>query len=107
MATVQRFEDLLCWKKSRELTKDIYKTFAECKDRGFRLKNRAEECSRLIASFIKSVKSSPNTGLQRKREMSSDERKAVDFELHMKRELARSSPKLYGKGGSVADYSAL
>ena len=36
MATIQRFEDLICWQKSRELTKEIYKSFKDCKDWGFR-----------------------------------------------------------------------
>ena len=35
MATVKRFEDLLAWKKSRELTKLVYKEFKSCKDHGF------------------------------------------------------------------------
>jgi len=36
MATIQRFEDLVMFKKARELTKAIYKSFASCKDYGFR-----------------------------------------------------------------------
>lgn len=35
MATVQKFEDLLCWKKSRLLVKEIYGSFRDIKDRGF------------------------------------------------------------------------
>ncbi len=35
MATVKRFEDLTFWQKSRELTREIYKALADCRDRGF------------------------------------------------------------------------
>ena len=133
MATVQRFEDLLCWKKSRELVRDIYKALNTCKDYGFkdqiqrasvsvmsniaegfesgtkqeflnylyiakgsagevraqlyaahdigyvhietfkRLKGLAEECSRLVSSFTKTVKAGSLSGLQRKYEKPKDE----------------------------------
>jgi four helix bundle protein len=36
MATIQKFEDLICWQRGRELTKEIYKTFSNCRDYGFR-----------------------------------------------------------------------
>ena len=36
MATIQRFEDLICWQKGRILTKEVYKAFRECKDFGFK-----------------------------------------------------------------------
>jgi four helix bundle protein len=36
MATIQRFEDLICWQKARTLTKEIYATFKNCKDYGFK-----------------------------------------------------------------------
>lgn len=36
MATIQRFEDLICWQKSRELTKGVYRTFKDCRDFGFK-----------------------------------------------------------------------
>src|SRR3989344_623794 len=139
MATIQRFEDLLMFKKARELTKTIYKTLASCRDNGFRdqiqrasvsvvsniaegfesgtkqeflnylyiakasagegraqtyvgydvgylnietfrlqvpiptlsakrLNSLAEECSRLIASFISKLKAGGALGLQYKRE---------------------------------------
>lgn len=35
MATIRRFEDLMMFKKARELTKEIYKAFGSCKDYGF------------------------------------------------------------------------
>ena len=36
MATIERFEDLICWQKSRELVKEIYSALKDCKDFGFR-----------------------------------------------------------------------
>lgn len=36
MATVQRFEDLLCWQKARELTREAYTAFQNCRDFGFK-----------------------------------------------------------------------
>lgn len=133
MATVQQFEDLLCWKKSRMLTSEVYKALKDCSDRGFKdqiqrasvsvmsniaegfergtkqeflnylyiakgsagevraqlyaacdigyiniqtfkyLKGLAEECSRLLASFAKTVKAGSLNGLQRKYEKPKDE----------------------------------
>ena len=132
MATIQRFEDLLCWQKSRALTREVYKALSACRDRGFTdqiqrasvsvmsnvaegfesgtkqeflnylyiakgsagevraqlyaahdigyidvqgfksLKNQAEECSRLLSTFIKGLKQSNFTGLQHKRERPED-----------------------------------
>lgn len=36
MSTIQRFEDLLCWQKSRELVREIYKSLNNCRDAGFK-----------------------------------------------------------------------
>ena len=36
MATIQKFEDLICFSKARELTKFIYREFKDCKDFGFK-----------------------------------------------------------------------
>lgn len=133
MATVQQFEDLICWKKARELTSEVYKALKDCNDRGFKdqiqraavsvmsniaegfergtkqeflnylyiakgsagevraqlyaaydigyiniqtfknLKGLAEECSRLLSSFTKTVKAGSLSGLQRKYEKPKDE----------------------------------
>ncbi len=35
MATIQRFEDLLCWQKSRLLVKEVYNALRNCRDKGF------------------------------------------------------------------------
>lgn len=154
---MQRFEDLLCWKRARELISEIYKNFRYCKDRGFTdqiqraavsvmsnisegfesgtremfvnflyiakgsagevraqlyaaydighlnietfkdLKSKAEECSKLLNSFIKAVKSSPNHGLQRKRELSKAEQEAQEYQNYVTAELAKIHPEIYGK----------
>ena len=50
MATVQKFEDLICWQKGRELTKQIYKTFKNCSDFGFR-----DQIQRASVSVISNI----------------------------------------------------
>ena len=132
MATIQRFEDLICWQKARLLTKEVYKSLRDCRDRGFTdqiqrasvsvlsniaegfergtrqefinylyiakgsagevraqtyvgydvgylnienfkyLNGLAEECSRLLNSFITKVKTGSRGGLQRKKEFAPD-----------------------------------
>lgn len=36
MATIEKFEDLVCWQKARDLTREVYYAFRECHDFGFR-----------------------------------------------------------------------
>lgn len=36
MATIQRFEDIVAWQKSRELVRDVYTVMRAIKDFGFR-----------------------------------------------------------------------
>lgn len=50
MATIERFEDLVCWKKSRELAKEIYLAFRECKDYGFR-----DQVQRAAVSVVSNI----------------------------------------------------
>ena len=50
MATVQKFEDLICWQKSRLLTKEIYKALRNCNDFGF--KNQIQRATVSIMSNI-------------------------------------------------------
>lgn len=126
MATVLRFEDLMMFKKARELTREVYKALSNCRDHGFsdqiqrasvsvlsniaegfesgtrsgflnylfiakasagevraqtyvgldvgylnidtfkRLNGLAEECSKLIYSFIQKTKQAGEMGLQYK-----------------------------------------
>lgn len=50
MATVRQFEDLLCWKKARELTREVYKALKDCKDHGF--KDQIQRASVSVLSNI-------------------------------------------------------
>jgi four helix bundle protein len=160
MATVRRFEDLLCFKKSRELVKAVYGALHACRDQGFKdqiqrasvsimsniaegfesgtragflsylyiakasagevraqtyvahdvgyvnvqtfkdLHGRAEECSRLLSSFIKAVKTSEHAGLLRKTEPNKRSATALEFEKEMQAELAKILPHIYGKKDS-------
>lgn len=36
MATIERFEDLVCWQRGREMTRSVYQTFKDCRDYGFK-----------------------------------------------------------------------
>jgi four helix bundle protein len=143
MATVKRFEELLCWKRSRELVKEVYQALRDVRDRGFndqiqrasvsvmsniaegfesgtkqgflnylyiakgsagevrsqlyaaydigylnvekfkRLKLKAEECSKLISSFIKGLKGSELSGLQHKKEKTKSEKSAEEFKKYI------------------------
>lgn len=50
MATIERFEDLICWQKARELTKNIYFNLKDCKDFGF--KDQIQRASVSVMSNI-------------------------------------------------------
>src|SRR3989344_9218328 len=50
MATIQKFEDLICWQKSRELTKEVYKALKDCKD--FSFKDQIQRASVSVLSNI-------------------------------------------------------
>lgn len=50
MATVKRFEDLLAWKKSRLLVREIYSAFKGVKDSGF--KDQIQRASVSVMSNI-------------------------------------------------------
>lgn len=50
MATIQKFEDLICWQKARELTREIYVTFSNCKDYGFR-----DQIQRAAVSVVSNI----------------------------------------------------
>lgn len=36
MATIKQFEEMVVWKKARELTKEVYAAMKDCRDMGFR-----------------------------------------------------------------------
>ena len=63
MATIQKFEDLICWQKARTLTKFVYDISKF--QHGIRL---CDETSRLLYSFITKLKQGGKTGLQYKQE---------------------------------------
>jgi len=50
MATIQKFEDLICWQRGRELTKAVYKAFKNCSDYGFR-----DQIQRASVSVISNI----------------------------------------------------
>lgn len=50
MATIQRFEDLMCWQKARVLTKEVYRALAPCRDHGF--KDQIQRASVSVMSNI-------------------------------------------------------
>lgn len=50
MATINRFEDLICWKKARELTSGVYRAFKDCRDFGF--KDQIQRASVSVMSNI-------------------------------------------------------
>lgn len=157
MATVRQFEDLICWQRARELTREIYhETFKNLKfkeDRGLRdqiqraavsvmsniaegfesgtrqeflnylyiakasagevraqlyaaldigylniemfknLNNLAIECSRLISSFIKSLKGSSFSGLQFKSEKSKAQIEREEFDQWVAQQLEQFKKK--------------
>ncbi|TSC62009.1 MAG: S23 ribosomal protein [Parcubacteria group bacterium Gr01-1014_48] len=147
MATIQTFEDLICWKKARLLTKEVYSALLECKDSGFKnqiqraaisvMSNIAEgfergtraeflnylyiakgsagevraqlyaacdigylnietfkylnslvvECSKLLSSFIKSLKQSDFVGLQHKKEKTKQQLQSEEINAIIKKRL--------------------
>ena len=147
----------MAWQKARELTREVYKAFRDCRDYGFRdqiqraavsvMSNVAEgfesgtrqeflnylyiakgsagevraqiyaahdigylnietfkylnwlalDCSRLIASFIKSLKSSPVAGHQFKREKTKFQRDREEFDDELLEQMQTSDPEHYEK----------
>lgn len=61
------------------------------------LKRTAEETSRLIATFIKAVKSSEHDGLQRKPELSKREKEIEEYDRAMLATLAKDMPAIWGQ----------
>jgi len=59
MATIQRFEDLICWQKSRELVKGIYLVLRDCKDFGFR-----DQIQRAAVSILSNIAEGFERGTQ-------------------------------------------
>lgn len=60
------------------------------------LRFKAEECSKMIAGFIKGVKSSPFEGTQRKRVPTKREQAILDFDRENLAFLAQQNPRVFG-----------
>ena len=50
MATITKFEDLICFSKARELTKCVYKELIDCKDYGFK-----DQITRVSVSVLSNI----------------------------------------------------
>lgn len=50
MATISKFEELICFNKARELTQHIYKEFKDCKDYGFK-----DQITRASVSILSNI----------------------------------------------------
>lgn len=50
MSTIRQFEEMVVWKKARELTKDVYLALRDCQDRGF--KDQIQRASVSVMSNI-------------------------------------------------------
>lgn len=59
MATVERFEDLICWQKARELTREIYKSLKDCRDFGFK-----DQIQRAAVSVLSNIAEGFERGTQ-------------------------------------------
>ena len=59
MATVKSFEDLICWQRARELTKEIYKALKNCNDFGFK-----DQIQRASVSIISNIAEGFERGTQ-------------------------------------------
>ncbi len=59
MATIEKFEDLICWQKARELTAEIYKALKNCNDFGFR-----DQIQRASVSIISNIAEGFERGTQ-------------------------------------------
>lgn len=59
MATIQKFEDLICWQRARELTKEVYKTFKDCRDFGFK-----DQIQRAVVSVMSNIAEGFERGTQ-------------------------------------------
>lgn len=59
MSTVQKFEDLICWQKARELAREVYKALKDCKDFGFK-----DQIQRAAVSVLSNIAEGFERGTQ-------------------------------------------
>lgn len=52
MATIQKFEDLICWQRARELTKEIYRMFQGLKFKDYGLQDQMQRAAVSVMSNI-------------------------------------------------------
>ncbi len=50
MATISKFEDLICFTKARDLTRSIYKEFKDCRGYGFK-----DQITRASVSILSNI----------------------------------------------------
>lgn len=61
MSTIERFEDLICWQKARELTKQVYRSLKSCNDFGFK-----DQIQRASVSVMSNIAEGFERGTQQK-----------------------------------------
>ena len=61
MSTIEKFEDLLCWQRARELTREIYKAFKSLNDFGFK-----DQIQRAAVSVLSNVAEGFESGTREK-----------------------------------------
>lgn len=59
MATIEKFEDLICWQKARLLVKEVYTAFQGCRDFGFR-----DQIQRASVSILSNIAEGFERGTQ-------------------------------------------
>ncbi len=59
MSTIERFEDLICWQRARELTKNIYAALKDCRDFGFK-----DQIQRAAVSVLSNIAEGFERGTQ-------------------------------------------
>ena len=59
MATIQKFEDLICWQKSRLLVREVYKALKDCRDFGFK-----DQIQRAAISILSNIAEGFERGTQ-------------------------------------------
>ncbi|GEM_PF-50654 len=55
MATIQKFEDLMCWQKARLLTKEIYRVFKDLNMKGLKDRGLQDQIQRASVSIMSNI----------------------------------------------------
>jgi four helix bundle protein len=59
MATIEKFEDLICWQRARELVRQLYAAFKTCTDYGFK-----DQIQRAAVSILSNIAEGFERGTQ-------------------------------------------